>query len=55
MTNPYIPASVLAMLLAVLNVPVPLVLAVFLLASVGAAVALAWRDIRRDRDWWRGM
>ena len=55
MTNPYIPASVLAVLLAVLNVSVPLVLAVFLFASVGAAVAYAWRDIRRERDWWRGM
>lgn len=55
MTNPYIPASVLAVLLAVLNVSVPLVLGVFLLASVGAAVALAWRDVRRERDWWRGM
>ena len=55
MTNPYIPASMLAVLLAVLNVPVPVVLAVFLLASVGAAVALAWRDVRHERDWWRGM
>ena len=55
MTNPYIPASVLAVLLAVLNVSIPLVLAVFMFASVGAAVALAWRDVRRERDWWRGM
>ena len=55
MTNPYIPAVALAMLLAELNVPVPVVLGVFLLASVGAAVALAWRDVRHERDWWRGM
>jgi predicted permease len=55
MTNPYIPASVLALVLAVLNVPVPVVLAGFLVASVGVAVGLAWRDIRRERDWWRTM
>ena len=55
MTNPYIPASVLATLLAVLNVPGPVVLGAFLVASVGAAVALAWRDVRHERDWWRNM
>jgi predicted permease len=55
MTNPYIPASVLALVLAVLNVSIPVVLGAFLVASVGAAVALAWRDVRRERDWWHDV